>query len=119
MGRGRPEYERIGEVAKRLLKPSWVKRYCDGDEMKAAKRLAEQHGFAGRETYMRTLCGLYEDCLDRESFDAAVEDLNQAGFRAMVKRLSDVEIEVSDDLKKGTDPMKVFPGDCYAQAYNY
>lgn len=102
-----------------MFKPSWVKRYCGGDEEKAAKRLAEQHGFSGRETYMRTLCGFYEEYPDRESFDAAVVDLNQAGFRAMVEWLSDFETDVSDELKEWTDPTKMFTGECYAQAYNY
>jgi hypothetical protein len=33
------EYERTKEVSKRLLNPSWVNRYCGGDETKATTRL--------------------------------------------------------------------------------
>src|ERR1700734_3794363 len=62
------EYERIREVAKRLLKPSWVKRYHGGDEEEAARRLANDYGFVGRINYMRQLCNMLEDYPDQDEF---------------------------------------------------
>jgi hypothetical protein len=83
--RFRSEYARAQEVAKRLLKPSWVKRYHGGDMDAAARALAEEHGFSGRAGYMRHLCELLEDDPDQAGFEQAVQDYHQEGLSVLGK----------------------------------
>lgn len=118
--RFRSEYERTQEVAKRLMKPSWVKRYHGGDEDAAAHALAEEHGFSGRVSYMRHLCELLEDHPDLEEFEAAVQEHHEYGLRVMAEGLAHCEIRDNSALVPKTARFtKTTVGDCYQQAYYY
>jgi len=118
--RFRSEYARTQEVAKRLLKPSWVKRYHDGDEDGAARALADEHGFSGRVGYMRHLCELLIDFPDEEGFEAAVKDCHDEGLRVMGKGLAHCEITDTPALvPKKAEFSKTTVGDCFTQAYYY
>jgi len=113
------EYERTREVAKRLLKPSWVKRYHGGDEEEATKRLANDYGFAGRINYMRQLCNLLEYYPDQDEFEEAVQEYHQAGLRVMANRLAHCEITDDPTLQKRDAPLSELIGDCYRLAYYF
>ena len=113
------EYERTREVAKRLLKPAWVERYHGGDEEEAAKRLANDYGFAGRINYMRRLCNLLADYPNQNEFEEAVQEYHQFGLRLMAHRLANCEITDDPTLKKRGDPLSDLIGDCYRLAYYF
>jgi hypothetical protein len=118
--RFRSEYARAQEVAKRLLKPSWVKRFHGGDEDAAARALAEEHGFSGRPAYMRHLCELLIDFPDQEGFEQAVQEHHDEGLRVMGAGLAHCEITDNPALlPQKAQFSKTTVGDCYTQAYYY
>jgi hypothetical protein len=120
MKRPQSEYERTLEVAKRLFNPGWVKRYHGGDEVVAARALAEKYGFSGRTNYMQHLCELLLDYPDREDFEEAVRDHHQTGLRLMAQRLAHCEIVDDPTLAMYTAPCSdVLVGDCYRQAFHF
>jgi hypothetical protein len=119
MKRFKSEYDRVYEVARRLLDPTWVKRYHGGDEDKAAECLAERYGFTGRINYVRRLCELLIDYPDREEFEQEVRNVRQAGLRLMAERLAHCEITDDPTLKKRDVPFSELAGDCYRLAYYY
>jgi hypothetical protein len=119
MKRFRSVFERTAEVAKRLMKPSWVKRYHGGDEEEAAKCLADRHGFGGRPDYMRHLCELLADFPDQTTFDQAVKEYREDGLRRMAEGLARCEITDDPTLKRRDDPLSELAGDCYRLAYYF
>jgi hypothetical protein len=119
MQRVRSAFERIREVAKRLSSPAWIKRHGGGSEAEAVRPPAEKYGFAGRVTFMRSLCQIYADCPEQDRFESAAESMTQAGARLLVDRCSDCEVDVPASLSAGTTPHEFHVGDCYHQAKNY
>ncbi len=119
MRKRKPEYVRIQEVAERLLKPSWVKRFHMGDEQAAAAALAEKYDFRGRIEYMRKLCELFVAHPERTHFEQAVLDFHAIGKRMSVSRLAHCEITDDPTLKPREELGASTVGDCYRQAYYF